>query len=290
MTNKMRARLQKYTVKDFEREFGDDDTILEWLKNYRWPDGIHCPVCDKVTKHHRIKSRPCYKCDNCGHEAYPTAGTIFHKSPTPLKTWFKAMFLMATTRSGHSAMELQRHTGVTYKTAWRMFRNIRTLFAEDTMPFTGEVEVDETYIGGVRRGIRGRGALGKTPVVGIAQRQGHIMASVVPNVKRSIITPLITSQVSLDAIIYTDEFHTYDHLTTIGFRHERVNHGAKTYAAGKAHTNNVEGFWSILKRGVSGVYHAVSPKYLQSYLDEYVFRYNHRFDTTPMFKLILKRI
>jgi transposase len=290
MTNKIRARLQKYTYKDFEHEFANDDAILEWLKNYRWPDGIHCPVCDKVTKHHRIERRPCYKCDNCGHEAYPTAGTIFHKSATPLKTWFEAIFWMATTRSGHSAKELQRRTGVTYKTAWRMFRNIRTLFAEDAMPFVGEVEIGETYIGGARHGKRGRGAEGKTPVIEIAQRRGHIMASVVPNVKRSTISPMITSQIAPDATIYTDEFYSYDHLTTIGFSHKRVNHGAKIYVAGKAHTNNVEGFWSILKRGISGVYHAVSPKYLQFYLDEYVFRYNHRLDATPMFKLILKRI
>ena len=290
MTNRTRAKLQKYTLKQFKSEFSGNDAILEWLKDYRWPDGIHCPVCDKVTKHHRIKSRPCYKCDNCGHEVYPTANTIFHKSATPLTTWFDAMLWMATTRSGHSAKELQRITGVTYKTAWRMFKQIRTLFGEDTIPLNGKVEVDESYFGGVRRGKRGRGAEGKTAVIGIVQRQGKVTASVVSNVKSSTVMSLIRRNVARTAIVYTDEFHSYDRVAMAGYRHKRVQHSAKVYVNGDAHTNNIEGFWSLAKRGISGVYHAVSPKYLQTYLNEYAFRYNHRNDAVPMFKLILRRI
>ncbi|MCK4721754.1 MAG: IS1595 family transposase [Dehalococcoidia bacterium] len=290
MTNRTRVKLQKYTLSQFKSDFPDDDAILEWLKDYRWPDGIHCPVCDKVRKHHRIKSRPCYKCDNCGHEVYPTANTIFHKSATPLTTWFDAMLWMATTRSGHSAKELQRITGVTYKTAWRMFKQIRTLFGEDTIPLNGQVEVDESYFGGVRRGKRGRGAEGKTAVIGIVQRQGRVAASVVSNVKSSTVMSLIRRNVARAAIVYTDEFHSYDRVVMAGYRHKRVQHSAKVYVNGDAHTNSIEGFWSLAKRGISGVYHAVSPKYLQSYLNEYAFRYNHRNDAIPMFKLILKRI
>ena len=290
MTNRTRAKLQKYTLKEFKGEFSDNDAILEWLKNYRWPDGIHCPICDKVRKHHRIKSRPCYKCDNCGHEVYPTANTIFHKSATPLTTWFDAMLWMATTRSGHSAKELQRITGVTYKTAWRMFKQIRTLFGEDTIPLNGQVEVDESYFGGVRRGKRGRGAEGKTAVIGIVQRQGAVAASVASNVKSSTVMSLIKRNVARTAIVYSDEFRSYDRIARAGYRHGRVEHGAKVYVNGDAHTNTIEGFWSLAKRGISGVYHAVSPKYLQSYLNEYAFRYNHRNDAIPMFKLILKRL
>ncbi|MBM3119889.1 MAG: IS1595 family transposase [Chloroflexi bacterium] len=282
--------IAKYTVEDFEREFPNDDACLEWLKNYRFPNGIHCPICDKITKRHKITNRHCYKCDNCGHEVYPTSGTIFHKSSTPLKIWLEAIFWMSATRSGHSAKELQRKTGVTYKTAWRMFKEIRNLLDEKYPTFMGEVEVDETYIGGIRRGTRGRGAQGKTAVAGIIQRKGNIVTKVVPNVKRSTITPIITSNVARDTIIYTDEFPTYDHLTYIGFKHERINHRAKQYVRGRAHTNNIEGFWSQVKRGISGVYHSVSPKYLQSYLNEYAFRYNHRKDEIPMFKLFLNQI
>lgn len=290
MTMQIQSKIREYTARNFDKEFPNDDACLEWLKNYRFPDGIHCPVCDKVTKHHKITNRPCYKCDNCGHEVYPTAGTIFHKSATPLKMWFEAMFWMATTRSGHSVKELQRRTGVTYKTAWRMFKQIRTLFDEDTMHLNGEVEIDEAYVGGARHGVRGRGAQGKTPVIGIMQMQGAVMASVVPDVKRKTITTIVTKKVTADAILYTDDFSVYDHLTTIGFNHKRINHSAKVYITDRIHTNNIEGFWSLLKHGINGVYHSVSPKYLQSYLNEYTFRYNHRNDETPMFKLILKQI
>ncbi len=287
----MRKQKQiEYTLKYFEKEFPNDDACLEWLKNYRFPNGIECPVCKRVTKHHKIAKRPCYKCDFCGHEIYPTAGTIFHKSSTPLKTWFEAMFWMATTRSGHSAKELERRTGVTYKTAWRMFKQIRKLLDESDGILKNEVEVDETYIGGKRPGKRGRGAEGKTAVIGIAQRKGKITTNIVADTKRSTVMPLINKNVAKRTIVYTDEYPVYDTIENNGFTHKRCNHSAGEYVVGDAHTNNIEGFWSLVKRGISGVYHAVSPKYLQSYLNEYEFRYNHRNDIQPMFVTVLHQI
>lgn len=280
----------KFTKRDFDKMFPDNDTCLEWIKDQQYPNGIECPVCKKVTKHHKIAGRPVYECDYCGHQISPLATTIFCKSSTPLRVWFGAIYEMATTRSGYSAKELQRKYGVTYKTAWRMFRQIRKLLDEKPDIFSGEVEVDETYVGGMRHGVRGRGALGKTPVMGIVQRNGKVMTKVVPNTKRSTVTPLITQNVSRNAILYSDEFPTYDHLTYIGFHHQRINHSAKLYVAGKVHTNSIEGFWSQFKRGISGVYHSVSPKYLQSYLNEYAFRYNHRSDEIPMIQLMLNQI
>jgi len=280
-------------MKQFEKEFADDDACLEWLKSYRFPNGIDCPVCKRVTKHHKIAKRPCYKCDFCGHEIYPTAGTIFHKSSTHLKTWFEAMFWMSTTRSGHSAKELERRTGVTYKTAWRMFKQIRSLLDENEGMFKNEVEVDETYMGGKRRGDnKGRPAAGthKVPVVGIAERQGKVSVKAVANVKRSTVMPLIAKNVERRTIIYTDEYAVYNTLEDAGFGHVRCNHADGQYVVGDAHTNTIEGFWSLVKRGISGVYHAVSPKYLQSYLNEYEFRYNHRNDFQPMFVTILNQI
>jgi transposase-like protein len=172
----------KYTIKDFNKEFPDDITCLEWLKNRRWPDGITCPVCGKITKHHRVADRSCYECDSCGHQAYPLANTIFHKSSTSLRTWFHAIFLMASTRCGISAKQIERETGVTYKTAWRMFKQIRSLLGENVDMFTGNVEADETYVGGKREGTRGRGAKGKTIVAGVVERQGEVSAMVVPDV------------------------------------------------------------------------------------------------------------
>jgi len=280
----------KFTKKNFDKMFPDDKACIEWLKNQQYPDGIHCPICKKITKHHKFAKRPVYECDYCGHQVSPLAKTIFRKSSTPLKVWFDAIFEMATTRSGYSAMELQRKTGVTYKTAWRMFRQIRKLLDENEGKLFGEVEADETYVGGARHGKRGRGADGKVPVIGIVERKGKIIAEVAPNVKQSTIVPFIVNNVAPDAVVYTDEFHSYDNLTRIGFAHKRVNHSAKIYVKGMAHTNTIEGFWSLFKRGVSGVYHAVSPKYLQSYVNEYAFRYNHRYDETPMFQLMLNQL
>jgi transposase-like protein len=279
-----------YTAKQFETQFPNDDACLEWLKNRRWPNGIECPVCKRVTKHHKLTKRPVYECDHCGHQVSPLAGTIFHKSTTSLKVWFDAIYEMATTRSGFAAKALQRKHGVTYKTAWRMYKQIRTLLDESPPIFSGEVEVDETYIGGVRRGKRGRGAKGKVVVIGIIQRQGRVMATAVPNVKRSTLLPFVAENISPDAVLYTDEFPSYDHITRFGYKHKRIQHSAKVYVSGQVHTNNIENFWSLIKRGISGVYHAVSPKYLQSYLNEYAFRYNHRRDETPMFELMLNQL
>lgn len=282
--------MERYTVTQFNNDFPNDDTCLEWLKNHLYPNGIYCPICKKVTKHHKIKSRPSYSCDYCGHHAHPTVGTIFEKSTTPLKLWFHAIYLMSSTRCGISAKQIERETGVTYKTAWRMFHQIRTLLCEGTKSLTGEVEVDETYIGGKRSGKRGRGAEGKTAVVGAVQRKGKVVAKTVPHVRRSVLVPFMNEKVSREATLYTDEFPAYDHMTRIGYKHLRIEHSAKVYARGNVHTNSIEGFWSLVKRGISGVYHAVSPKYLQSYLDEYSFRYNHRKDEKAMFKTVLNQI
>ncbi len=282
--------MEKYTLKDFNQEFPDDDTCLEWIKNHRWPDGIYCEKCKKITKHHRVKKRTCYECDWCGTQVYPTAGTIFHKSTTPLKIWFHAIYQMSSTRCGISAKQIQRETGVTYKTAWRMFHQIRKLLKENINPLVGQVEVDETYIGGKRPGKRGRGAEGKTIVAGIAERKGKIFATIVPDAKAKTLLPLIQEKVKSKSTVHTDELPSYNKLKYLGFRHKRVPHHAKIYVVADVHTNTVDGFWSLLKRGISGVYHSVSPKHLQSYLDEYTFRYNHRDDEIPMIITFLNQI
>jgi transposase len=283
-------RKREFTAKDFENMFPDNDACLEWLVSQRYPNGIECPVCKKVTKHHRYKSRYVYACDRCGHHISPLAGTIFHKSPTPLKIWFDAIHEIATTRTGFSAKALERKHGVTYKTAWRMFKQIRKLLSENAGILTNEVEVDETYVGGKAHGKRGRGAENKTAVIGIAQRQGKIITKVVADTKRSTVMPFIARNVAQKAMVYTDEFPVYDTIDHLGMRHESVNHADKVYVNGRVHTNTIESFWSLTKRGISGVYHAVSPKYLQSYLNEYAFRHNHRKDESPMFVLMLNRI
>src|SRR5438445_49677 len=169
-----KTKMAKYSKNNFDSRFPDDATCLEWLRNYLYPEGIFCEKCKRITKHHRVVSRPSYSCDHCGHHVHPTAGTIFHKSPTPLTTWFYAIYLMASTRCGISAKQIERETGVTYKTAWRMFKQIRSMLADsETAPKLGgsqkPVEVDETYYGGRQRGHQGRASSldkkAKTPVL-----------------------------------------------------------------------------------------------------------------------------
>jgi transposase-like protein/ribosomal protein L37AE/L43A len=282
--------MKNYTRKDFETTFPNDDACLGWLMNHRYPQGVECPVCQKVTKHHKITSRPVYECDYCGHQISPLANTIFHKSSTSLKTWFQAIHLMASTRCGISAKQLQRETGVTYKTAWRMFKQIRTLLNEQCGMLTGEVEADETYIGASKHGKRGRGASGKTIVAGIVERQANVSASVVPNVQSKTLLPMIVEKTSPNATIFTDEMTSYNRLERMGFNHRVINHNAKQYVNGNIHTNTIDGFWSLVKGGIGGVYKHVSPDYLQTYVNEYSFRYNHRKDEQPMFQTFLNRI
>ncbi len=282
--------MRRYTITQFNKDFPDNEACLEWLRNYLHPDGIYCPTCGYITKHHKVTKRSCYACDRCGNHVYPMADTIFGKSPTPLKLWFYAIYLMSATRCGISAKQIQRETGVTYKTAWRMFRQIRTLLHEDTPALTGEVEVDETYVGGARHGKRGRGAEGKAKVIGAVQRGGKVIARVIPDVKRHTVVPFMIRKVDRSATLYTDTFPNYDHMTRIGYKHLRIEHSAKEYARGHIHTNSIEGFWSLLKRGIGGVYHSVSEKYLQSYINEYGFSYNHRKDEKPMFLAVLERV
>jgi transposase len=285
--------MKKYTLTDFNKQFPDDDACLEWLMKAFNPDGIiWCPLCERVTNHHKMKSRRSYSCDRCGHHYHPTAGTIFHKSSTSLHDWFYAIFLVSHTRSGISAKQLQRELGVTYKTAWRMFNRIRELMNTPMQEMAGQIEIDETYIGGVKRGAKGGRSTteNKTPILGIAQRDGIIAAIKVPNVRVKTILPIIRKYVVGYSLVYTDDFPTYTALDGTTYFHRIVHHNAKQWVKYSAHTNTIEGFWSILKRSLNGVYHSVRPKYLQNYVDEYLFRYNHRLDKKPMFLTILSKV
>jgi len=288
----------RYTLKDFQRQFPDDAACLEWLRNRLYPDGIFCKLCGQVTKHHRVVSRPSYSCDICGHHVHPTADTIFHKSPTPLTTWFYAIYLMSSTRCGISAKQIQRETGVTYKTAWRMFNKIREMLSENIQIGGGHLEMDETYIGGKssnkhlgKRGGYGRDA-DKTSVFGMVERGGRVLAYVTPDVKTKTVLGIIHERVLDKTTVFTDEYPIYDGLRWMGknLKHHRINHSQRVYVVGMTHTNTIEGFWSLIKRGIGGVYHSVSKKYLQSYLNEYSFRYNRRFDQQPMFTSFLYQV
>ena len=293
----------RYTFMEFEREFPDDATCLEWLVAKLYPEGIYCPKCDRVTKHHRVTNRTCYACQFCGHQEYPMVGTIFEGSATSLRLWFHAMYLMASTRCGISAKQLEREIGVSYPTAWRMFKQIRSMLDQDDDTLTGTVEMDESYFGGKdkwkhdsKRPHKGTGGVSKTPVMGMVQRgdsgTGKVVAKVVDGTGKRHLMPQATKHVLPPTIVYTDESYSYRDLRSLGYEHDTVNHGTGVYVSGNVHTNTIEGFWSTMKRGIGGVYHSVSAENLQAYLDEYAFRYNNRAVTgrRGMFYAFLSRI
>jgi len=284
------------TFSTFLAIFPDNDSCLDYLKDKFFPDGSACPNCAKTTRFHRIKGRSCYSCQFCGHQVYPTAGTIFHKSSTSLQLWFWAIYLMSSTRCGISAKQLEREIGVSYPTAHRMFNQIRSLLSDDDQPFGGagsRVEMDETYVGGRRRGTpRGRPGKDshKTTVFGMVERGGRVVAKIVPDVKLATLMPHVKARILPETMIYTDELSSYQRLSGMGYPHERVHHAAKVYVSGDVHTNTIEGFWALVKDGIRGVHHAVSAKHLQGYLDEFSFRFNRRDRGEPIFWAILDRV
>jgi transposase len=293
----------RYSMQDFNREFPDDDACLMYIFEQRWPGGIaRCEKCEKETKHHRVTGRTAFACDRCGWHIYPLAGTIFEKSSTSLQKWFHAMYQMDSTRCGISAKQIQRETSVTYKTAWRMFKQIRSLMSEDGLQLEEpSVEMDETYYGGVRKKGTGRPMRGdkqKMPVVGIVERKGRAIARGSQDATGATLLPMVRDYVLPEGTVYTDEYKSYGGIENIrksdggnaGYVHRRINHSAHVYVHGDIHTNSVEGFRSLIKRGIGGVYHSVSQKYLQTYLDEYSWRYNRRDEGNLLFKALLEQV
>lgn len=285
------------TYSRFLELFPDNDACLEYLKGRFFPDGTECTKCGRASKFHRISGRSAYSCQFCGHHVYPTAGTIFHKSSVSLQLWFFAIYLMSSTRCGISAKQLEREIGVTYKTAHRMFKQIRTLLADDDAgKLDGDVEVDESWYGGKPRATDTR--LKRThilktyrpTILAMVERGGRVRPLVIPDRGSRSIHMAVRQHVLPSSMLFTDEWDAYKTLGREYRGHRRIKHEAKIYAIGDTHTQTVEGFFGLFKNGVRGVYHAISADYLQSYLDEYAFRYNRRKSKEPMFWAILNRV
>jgi transposase-like protein len=298
-----------FSIMEFARLFPDDETCLRYLWNARYNlggDEAHCQRCEEIRLFRRYEGkqqRQAWTCTACGWQVYPTAGTIFHKSSTALQLWFHAMYLMTSTRCGISAKQLERELGVTYKTAWRMFTLIRNeLMTQDhDAPLAGVVEMDETYVGGKPRADDRRafaaspnarsaaskwGIENKVQVFGAVERKGRVTAHVVPSRQKTTLMAHVARRVESTAVVHTDTAHVYGALAQ---EHHTVNHHEKVFVSGDVHTQTIDGFWSLVKRGIGGTHHAVSPKWLQGYLNEYVWRYNHRDDGRAMFALLLLR-
>lgn len=287
-----------YSLMEFVRDFPDDAACLDWLWRTRYAeDGEHaeCPKCAKVRSFKRYattQGRQSWTCTGCGYHLHPTAGTIFHKSSTSLHLWFYAMYLMTSTRCGISAKQLERELGVTYKTAWRIFHLIRNeLMEQDHTPLDGDVEADETYIGGKPRSGENRKHLPrehkKAIVAGVVERGGRVIATVQKHkvdTRNHVATHVLPS-----ASLFTDEYGAYREVGRKYRSHQTINHKQQVYALGDIHTQTIEGFWSTVKGGIKGVYHSVSAKHLQGYLNEYAWRYNHRKDGQAMFLSLILR-
>jgi transposase-like protein len=286
---------------EFAREFPDDEACLVWLWRERFsPDGEHayCQRCDteRVFKRYdTAQKRPCWFCQTCGFRIHPMKGTIYERSSTSLQLWFYALYIMASTRCGISAKQLERELGVHYKTAWRMFNKIRNeLMIQEDTPLSGEVEADETFVGGkprqsernalYRQGVplRGRNYRKHTIVFGAVERRGRVVAKIIPNSGGPLLRETVSTHVLPDSMLFTDDYGGY---ATLGgkYRHRRINHSAKIYVSGDVHTQTIEGFFGLTKNGIRGVYHSVSRKWLQGYLNEYVWRYNRRENPQSMF-------
>lgn len=267
--------MARYTKKQFEAEYPDDDACLETVFQNRFGDLKICPKCGvSDTKFYRVKKRQCYACMHCGYQLHPLAGTIFRKTTTPLKDWFYAIYLFSVAKNGVSAKELERHLGVTYKTAWRMAKQIRLLMQQDSDKLTGIVEVDETYIGG--RTSRAKMYDNKTGVYGVAERYGSAKAVIAQGgVNASTAIPFLKANVEAGSNVMSDESQIYNRVKQ-NYTHAYVTHSKDEYVRGNVHTNTIEGFWGQMKSSMRGTYHCVSPKYLQSYVNEFVFRYNYR--------------
>ncbi len=275
------------SVRDFFKQFPDDDTCLKHLFDVRFGQGYKCPKCTREAKWYPIKAERAFSCQWCGHHIHPTVGTLFEASRTPLQLWFYAMFKFTTTRHGVSGKELQRELGVTYKTAWRMAKMIREHMAEvDGESQIGgagtNVEIDETLVGGVKKGTHNRGSAAKTVVVGALERGGNIITKVVPNQRRDTLEPFVKANVRIGGNIHTDELRSYAALSKAGYRHARVNHSAEEYAyfdyrlGETVSLNAIENFWRHLKCSISGTHTSVSPEYPGLYAKEFEYRFNRR--------------
>jgi transposase-like protein len=273
------------TLLECSRYFADPDVCVEFLAAMRWKQGVECPHC-RSKKHSYLKTRRIWKCGECKKQFSAKVGTVFEDSPVPLDKWMMVVWLVVNCKNGVSSWEIHRDLKVTQKTAWFMLHRVRLALKGNSNFLLGgegtEVEVDETFVGGragnmhkQRRAKFTAGTVGKTAVQGILDRTlREVRASVVPDVKRETLQNAVLNNVHYGSTVYSDNAVGYDKLNQ-SFVHDVVNH-AETYVRGRVHTNGLENFWSLMKRGLKGTYVCVEPFHLERYVDEQVFRYNNR--------------
>ncbi|QIN81689.1 IS1595 family transposase [Rubrobacter tropicus] len=276
---------QPKTLLEAIRYFADLDVATEYVAKLRWPEGPVCPKCGVVDpKHYFLKTRRVWKCRACKKQFSVKVGTIFEDSPLGLDKWLPAVWLIANCKNGISSYELARDLGVTQKSAWFMLHRIRLAMQTGTFEkLSGQVEADETFIGGKARNmhkskraekITGTGGSGKVAVMGLLERHGEVRTKVVPDTRSRTLQVEVRENVEPGSEVHTDALKSYRGLDP-EYVHNVVDH-AERYVDGHVHTNGLENFWSLLKRGIKGTYVSVEPYHLFRYLDEQAFRFNER--------------
>lgn len=283
---------------DVTKQFATDEQCLNYLEQMRWPEGVRCPICghNSVSRIEREaesknKRNRFYQClePSCRQQFSATSGTIFHDSHLPPTKWFMAVAMIADAKKGVSAKQLQRHLGIgSYKTAWYMAHRIRKSMedAEGSL-LTGTVEVDEAYIGGKYDPRRKRGKYEKAAVVGLVERGGKVRTMRLNTVSRETLVGTIAEHTAPEAHIMTDEHRGYKAVKKIR-KHESVNHIKEEWVRGNVHTNSIENYWSLLKRGIIGSFHQVSVKHLDRYLSEFEYRFNNRKEPDLFIKTVAR--
>jgi transposase-like protein len=274
------------TLQQAIKHYSDEQVCIDAVARMRWPNGPVCPACGHK-EHYYLKTQKRWKCKECYKQFTVKLGTVFEESPISLTKWLPALWMLVSCKNGISSYELASALGVSQKAAWFMLQRLRLALQDDFFgsKLGGEVEVDETFIGGKarnmhvserKRRITGTGTKDKTAVVGILERGGKIRASVVPSRRKTVLQDEVRKHVTAGAALYSDALKSYEGLAG-EYAHQVVDHAVQ-YVDGKVHTNGLENFWSLLKRGISGTYVSVEPFHLFRYLDEQMFRYNNRKD------------
>jgi hypothetical protein len=287
---KQPPQIHQLTVAQFEKMFPDEEACKAYLHARRWPEGVRCPRCGNPAVYDLATRKWHWQCHECAPDGYRfsvIAGTIFENTKKPLRDWYRVIHLMLTSKKGMSARQVWRYMGFgSLETAWYMCHRVRVALMQDIDKLGGVVEVDETFVGGLaknrhwdkRGGGGGTGGVGsgKTPIVGAVSRKGNVVARVVANVNSATLTAFVREAVSHKvSLLCTDQYPGYNPLDK-DYPHATVDHARGQYVVGAIHTQTIEGFWSIFKRGVVGTFHKMSRKYMPLYVAEFQFRYNNR--------------